>query len=100
SPSPSVKPAYVVWGNHPAAVSRTIEFLQRVGHPVVERSRLDAIFDEQKIRLMHTSEDISTLLRVGQLVGAGRIAFVEVETKSETRSGTRSEERRVGKEGS
>ncbi|MGH9427750.1 MAG: CsgG/HfaB family protein, partial [Terriglobia bacterium] len=88
APPSSDKPAFVVWGNHPAAVSRIIELIQQAGYPIVERSRLDAIFDEQKTRLMHTSEDMPALLRVGQLVGAGRIAFVEAQQRSDTRSGT------------
>ena len=87
-PPPPANVTFVVWGNHPTAVNQAIMLLQQVGHPIVERSRLDKIFDEQKIRLMHTSEDMAALLRVGQLVGADRITFVEVENNSETSSGT------------
>jgi len=86
--SPNEKVTFVVWGDHPTAVNRVIALLQQAGHPIVERSRLNAIFDEQKIRLMHTPDDLSNLVRVGKLVGAGRIVFIEVETRSETRSGT------------
>jgi len=91
SPQPPTPPAnvpFVVWGNHPAAVNRVMVLVQQGGNPIVERARLDAIFDEQKIRLMHSSEDMNALLRVGQMVGAGRVTFVEVEQRSETRSGT------------
>ncbi len=41
----------VVWGNHPAAVSHAVDLIQSKGGIVVERARLQSVFDEQKIRL-------------------------------------------------
>jgi hypothetical protein len=85
---PPEKVPFVVWGNHPTAVSRVSEFLQRDGYPIVERSRLNAIFDKQKIRLSQTPEDMSALLQVGKMVGAARITYVEFQRNSETPRGT------------
>lgn len=69
---------YVVSGTHPAAVSRVMEWIQRDGHRVVERDQLSAIIDEQKIRLSQNPESMSDLLKVGRLIGADRIVFVNV----------------------
>jgi hypothetical protein len=45
------------------------------GHPVVERSRLDALFAEQRVTLSHTRDE--DVLRVGRLVGATHVIFAE-----------------------
>lgn len=71
------KRRYVVWGNHSGASHTAIERLQRDGHTVVERARLQEIFEEQKIRLTHTSDDDASILKIGKLVGADRVVFVE-----------------------
>lgn len=57
-------------------------FLQNLELRIVERSRLQQLFDEQKIRLMYSSDDDAQILRVGKILGAGSIVFVEVETSS------------------
>ncbi len=79
---PPEKVPFVVAGNHPPAVSRMIELLQRDGYPIVEQSRLNAIFDKQKIQLQQTSEDMTALLQAGKMVGAARITYVEVQQNS------------------
>ena len=80
------KPArrYVVWGNHQGATNAVIETLQQAGERVVERARLQEIFDEQKISLTHSSEDDLNLLRVGRLAGADRVIFIETTQRRES----------------
>ncbi len=73
---------YVVWGNHQGATNAVIEEPQRHGTRVVERARLQAIFDEQKISLTHSSEDDMNLVRVGMLAGADRAIFVEASERT------------------
>jgi hypothetical protein len=72
----------VVWGQHKGAVGESVTFLQNLGLRIVERSRLQQVFDEQKIRLMYSTDDDAQILRVGKILGAGSIVFVEVETSS------------------
>jgi hypothetical protein len=78
------KPArrYVVWGNHQGAINAVIETLQQAGERVVERARLQEIFDEQKISLTHSAEDDMNLLRVGKLAGADRVIFIETTERT------------------
>ena len=78
---------FVVWGNHAGATHTAIELLQQGGNPVVERARLQEIFDEQKIRLTNTPDDDSRVLNVGRLVGAERVVFVEASDRPEVVSG-------------
>jgi len=80
------KPArrYVVWGNHQGAINAVIETLQQAGERVVERARLQEIFNEQKISLTHSAEDDMNLLRVGKLAGADRVIFVETTERTES----------------
>ncbi len=75
---------YVVWGNHQAATNSAIQVIQRAGKSVVERARLRTIFDEQKIILTHSSDDDATLLKVGELVGADVVVFVETTERAES----------------
>jgi hypothetical protein len=78
---------FVVWGNHAGATQAAVELLQQSGQTVVERARLQELFDEQQIRLTHTSDDDSRVLKVGRLVGADRVVFVEASDRSEVVSG-------------
>lgn len=41
----------VVWGNHPAAVNAATQYMQQIKLIVIERARLKAVLNEQKIRL-------------------------------------------------
>lgn len=72
----------VVWGQHKGVVGETVTILQKMGLRIVERSRLQEVFNEQKIRLTHSSDDDAQILKVGKIIGAGSIVFVEVETSS------------------
>ena len=72
----------VVWGQHKSAVGETVTILQKMGLRIVERSRLQQVFDEQKLRLTHSADDDAQILKVGKILGAGSIVFVETETSS------------------
>jgi len=78
---------YVVWGNHPGANNAVMEELQRGGQVIVERAKLQQIFNEQRIRLTATPDSDADVLRVGKLVGADRVVFVEALDRGETMSG-------------
>ena len=39
----------VVWGNHPAAAGTATTWLQKRGLTIVERARLQQVFDEQRV---------------------------------------------------
>jgi hypothetical protein len=73
----------VVWGSHSGAVGETVTSLQRIGVRVVERSHLKQVFEEQKMILSNTSEDEGKILKVGKIVGADTIVFVDVQTSSD-----------------
>jgi hypothetical protein len=77
----------VVWGNNPGTTNAAIERLQRAGDIIVERARLQAVFNEQKIHLTSTPDDDADVLRVGKLVGADRVVFVQASDSSEGISG-------------
>jgi PDZ domain/Curli production assembly/transport component CsgG len=72
----------IVWGQHKGAVGEAVTLLQRWGLRIVERSRLQQVFDEQKIRLTYSSDDDAQILKVGKILGSDSIVFVETETSS------------------
>ncbi len=76
----------IVWGQHKGAVGETVTLLQKWGLRIVERSRLQQVFEEQKIRLTYSTDDDAQILKVGKILGAGSIVFVEAETSSSQRS--------------
>ncbi|TLY29438.1 MAG: hypothetical protein E6K63_05130 [Nitrospirae bacterium] len=67
----------VVWGGHPSATGTAVSWLQRQGLRIVERSKLQKVLDEQTIRLTHTSDDEAQVLRVGKLLGAEVVVFID-----------------------
>ncbi len=75
---------FVVWGNHPGALHRVMGILLAGGNTVVERVRLQQIFDEQRIRLTHTPDDDANILKVGKLAGADRVIFIEVSDREQS----------------
>lgn len=79
---PEPSSSAVVWGQHKGSVGETVTLLQQMGVRIVERSRLQQVFDEQNIRLVHSTDDEAQLLRVGKILGAGSIIFVDVEATS------------------
>lgn len=68
---------FVIWSNHAGVSSYLTSVLLQFGQRVVERTRLDQVFKEHKIRLSHAPDD--DVLRVGRLVGATQVLFAEVE---------------------
>ena len=76
----------VVWGNHPAAAGTATTWLQKRGLTIVERARLQQVFDEQQIRLTHTPDDETQVLRVGKLLGAETVIFIDTSFQKELRS--------------
>ena len=78
---------FVVWGNHPPMVNAIIGWTQQPGHTVVERARLQEIFNEQKIQLTHTPDDDADILKVGKLLGADIVVFAEASISSAVESG-------------
>jgi hypothetical protein len=78
----NVKRRVVVWSNHPGIGNAIVGWLQQGGQIVVERARLQTVFNEQSIRLTHTPDDDANVLRVGKLIGAERIIFAEATVTS------------------
>jgi hypothetical protein len=76
---PSKPEAVVIWTNHAGVDHYLAGALLHDGYTVVERASLQRIFDEQKIRLMYTSESEADVLHVGRLAGATQVIFVEVQ---------------------
>lgn len=76
---PSKPEAVVIWANHAGVEHHLAGVLLRDGYTVVERARLQQIFNEQKFRLMYTPDSEADVLRVGQLAGATQVIFVEVQ---------------------
>jgi hypothetical protein len=79
--------ALSLWGNHAGATHAALEELQQNGVTIVERARIQELFDEQQIRLTHTSDDDARVLKIGRLAGANRVVFVEASDKPEIVSG-------------
>ena len=71
---------YVVWANHIGAENYITSRVLGSKFRVVERARLQEIFEEQRIRLTHTKNDFANILLVGRLVGASRIIFADIES--------------------
>ncbi|HXX73905.1 MAG TPA: CsgG/HfaB family protein [Nitrospiraceae bacterium] len=81
--NPDKPPRAVVWGNHPAVVDAATQTMQEMKVQVVERVRLKEILNEQKVRLINTSDDEAELLKVGRLLGADQIVFADAAVLSE-----------------
>lgn len=76
----------VVWGGHPAATGSAINWLQRQGLRIVERAQLRKVFDEQHIQLTHTPDDEAQVLRVGKLLGANAVVFIDTPVTGGSRT--------------
>lgn len=85
-PNAPKNPKVVVWGNHAGMVNAIIGWVQQGGATVVERARLQEVFEEQKIRLTHTTDDEAGLLKVGRLIGADHVIFAEATVTPATSS--------------
>ena len=76
----------VVWADHPATAGTATIWLQKRGLTIVERGKLQQVFNEQQIRLTHTPDDEAQVLRVGKLLGAEMVIFVDTSFQKELRS--------------
>lgn len=74
---PPARATVVVLGDHPIASGAAVTWLQKRGLTIVERTALQKVFSEQQIRLTHTPDDEAAFLKVGQLIGASAIVFVD-----------------------
>ena len=72
----------VIWGTSPAVTGTATIWLQKRGLRVVERAKIQQIFEEQRLRLTHTADDEGSILRVGKLLGAGMIVFTDASVTS------------------
>lgn len=70
---------YLVWSNHVGAGHYLTSAFLESGHIVVERSRVEELFREQRFRLIHSSERETDLLHVGRMAGATQVVFVDVQ---------------------
>lgn len=69
-------------GDSTKVKSGTVTLLQQGGLRIVERSRLQQVFEEQKIRLTYSTDDDSQILKAGKILGSDSIVFVETEISS------------------
>jgi hypothetical protein len=75
---PVKPPTVIVWGTDLGAIAGTINTLQKMGFRIVERAQVDRLFEEQRFRLMYTPDREADLLKIGQMLGADQVVFVEV----------------------
>ncbi len=76
----------VVWGTHPSVTNMAITWLQKRGLTVVERARLKQVLDEQTVRLTHTQDDEAQVLKVGKLLGADMVVFLDASASQGTQA--------------
>lgn len=76
----------VVWSDHPNVLGTATTWLQKRELTIVERARLQQVFNEQQIRLAHTPDDEAQVLRVGKLLGAETVIFVDTSFQKELAS--------------
>jgi hypothetical protein len=77
--TPSKPESVVIWARNPQVEHHLAGVLLRQGYMVVERARLQQLFNEQKIRLMYTTDREADVLHVGQIAGATQVIFVDLE---------------------
>ena len=66
-----------VWGTTPSVVGAATTWLQKRGVSVIERTRLQHILTEQKVRLTATPDREGDLLTIGKLAGASVFVFAD-----------------------
>jgi len=66
-----------VWGTTPSVVGAATTWLQKRGASVIERTRLNQILIEQKVRLTATPDRESDLLAIGKLAGASVLVLAD-----------------------
>lgn len=83
---PAKNSRIVVWGTHPSVTNMAITWLQKRGLTVVERARLKQVLDEQTVRLTHTPDDEAQVLKVGKLLGADMLVFLDASASQVTQA--------------
>ena len=76
---PSSPQTLVVWGDSGEAVSAAAMYLQQMGYRVVERQKVRRLFGEQRFHSLHTSDREADVLRIGRMVEADQVVFVEYD---------------------
>lgn len=76
----------VVWGDNESAVGAAVVWLQRKHLRLIERARMLEIIKEQKIKLTHSAEDEGNILRIGRLLDADWLVFVNTTVRSNERA--------------
>ena len=66
-----------VWGTTSSVVGAATTWLQKRGISVIERTRLQHILTEQKVRLTATADHEGDLLSIGKLAGASVLVFAD-----------------------
>jgi len=84
-PGPQKAPQrIVIWSNNPAVSTAMMGWMQQTGQMVFERSRVQEVLNEQKIRVTNTPDDDAYILRAGRLAGADYILFAYVTVRQVT----------------
>lgn len=86
---PSLNTRVVIWGTSPTVTATATIWLQKRGLRVIERAKLLQTFEEQRIRLTHSADDEGPILRVGKLLGAGMVVFIDSSVTSGLESNSR-----------
>lgn len=76
----------VVWATHPSIAAAVTTLSLYNGRTVVERTRLQEVFNEQKIRLKDTSAYDAQVLRVEKLLSANLVIFAEWRQRATKRN--------------
>jgi len=70
----------IVWGNHSGIVNEASSILERANMKVVADTRVIRVLDNQKIELSNTPDDERKILKVGKMVEADSVLFVDVQS--------------------
>ncbi len=71
---PTTQTVVTVWGGHPLAASTAVNWLNRRGVAVLEKSKVVAILKE---RAINTTEDEAAILKAAKLAGVTQVVFLE-----------------------
>lgn len=79
-PAKPISRTAMVVGDNASAVQAIVSILQRLNFKVVERANMDRLMQEQAFQLIHG--DHADTLRLGQMLGASQVVFVESSIQS------------------
>lgn len=75
----------IVWSNYDSAVGVAVTWLQQKRLRLVERAHLHEVLREQRIQLTNTPIDNESILKIGKLIGANSIVFIDISAQSNQR---------------